>query len=74
MSNTPRLPDPESLPHLTRRSLVVHWDTAANEVWMDSSGLSVFDVSGLLRVALDIAEMGLPTEDVYPESEEEDDQ
>lgn len=70
--STPRIPDPETLPHLTTRSLVVHWDTALNEVWMDSSGLSCFDVIGLLRVAIDIAEAELPTEDTYPDMEDED--
>lgn len=73
MSDEPKLPDPEELPQLTRRSLVVHWETATNEVWIDSSGLSCFDVEGLLRVALDLADMDLPTQTVYPDQEEEDD-
>lgn len=72
MSDEPRIPEPEELPHLTRKSLVVHWDTASNEVWFDGSGLSCFDVVGLLRVALDIAEIDLPTETVYDEETEDD--
>jgi hypothetical protein len=72
MSDTPRLPEPEHLPHLTRRSLIVHWETDTNVVWIDSSGLSCFDVSGLLRVAIDLAEMDLPLEDYDPEESEND--
>lgn len=66
----PRIPEPESLPHLTQKALIVNWDTASNEVWIDSSGLSCFDVEGLLRVALDLAEMSLPTEALYEDTEE----
>lgn len=65
MSDKPRIPEPEELPHLTQRSLVIHWDTANNEVWLDRGGLSVFDVTGLLQVALDLAEIELPTQTVY---------
>jgi hypothetical protein len=72
LTDSPRLPDPEELPHLTRKSLVVHWETDSNIVWMDSSGLSCFDVIGLLRVACDIAEAELPMEDYDPEGSESD--
>lgn len=72
MSDTPRLPDPEELPHLTRKSLVVHWETDRNIIWMDTSGLSCFDVIGLLRVASDIAESELPSEDYDPEGAEDE--
>jgi hypothetical protein len=72
MSDAPRIPDPEQLPHLTQRSLVVHWDTALNHVWIDSSGLSCFDVMGLLHVAIDLAEAALPTEDYVPEEDSDD--
>lgn len=72
MSDSPRLPEPESLPTLTRKSLVVHWETDTNLIWLDTSGLSVFDVTGLLSVALEIAECNLPTEDFDMEELEDE--
>lgn len=44
----------------SQKALVVHWNVETNEVWLDTSGLSCFDVVGLLQVALDCAEVAIP--------------
>ena len=69
----PRIPDPSELPALTQKSLVIHWDAAENAVWMDTSGFSVLEVATLLRIALDVAELELPTPYYVLDDEEEDD-
>lgn len=69
--NTPRIPDPADLPEMSQRSLVIHWDIATNELWMDTSGFSVLEVPTLLRIALDLAEAAQPTP-YFPDMEDED--
>lgn len=44
-----------------RKALIVFWDAENNEIAYDAQGLSVFDVCGMLSVALEIAAGHLPS-------------
>lgn len=45
----------------TTKHLVVAWDTETDDIEIDRTGLSWFEVVGLLAVALDIAGERIPT-------------
>jgi len=53
---------------VTIKHLVIQWDDESNEITIDTKGLSVFDVVGLLHVAMALADDGIP----YPQHETEE--
>lgn len=55
-----------------RKALIVFWDPTNNEVDYDAQGLSVFDVCGILSVALELAAEQLPSVR-YASSDADDD-
>lgn len=58
-------------PVSTTRCLIIYWDTTDNSISLDTKGLSIFDVPGLLAVALDIAASEMPFVGSGYEEEEE---